>query len=421
MRLASRLMQTRVLVRGHSLEAERWPRARAPQAPAAIPHRPPAPAGREPAASRLPLPQRALRLLSFILIVVLPVAVAAEYYFAIAADQYVAEFRFTLSTAETPRPDPPLSLLSGSAVLAPVALESQMLVQYIASRAIVDDISRSLDLRRLFATPRADWWSRLPQPVPIEGLIHYWRGQVDPFYDPATGTVTVRVRAFTAADALRLAQAIAGACDQLVDRVSQRARRDALRNAELELAQAETRLAAALSDIRAFRDRTGLIDPVKDAETENLLAAHLHEQLIAADTNLATLEKYMRDNSPTVQVLRARIRSLKQQRQVLAGSMTGRAAGAPVPLSGVLSRYEELQSKRQFAEATYQLALRGVDEARANADRQHVFVASFVPPALPQEATYPRRWRSLGVVALMAFAVWAIGGLALQSARDHLW
>jgi capsule polysaccharide export protein KpsE/RkpR len=35
-------------------------------------------------------------------------------------------------------------------------------------------------------------------------------------------------------------------------------------------------------------------------------------------------------------------------------------------------------------------------------------------------ALYPHRWRSLGLVALIAFAVWAIGALAVQSIRDHL-
>ena len=64
--------------------------------------------------------------------------------------------------------------------------------------------------------------------------------------------------------------------------------------------------------------------------------------------------------------------------------------------------------------------MHGLDQARANADRQQVYIASFVPPSLPEEALYPRRWRSLGVVALFAFALWAIGGLAVQSIRDHL-
>src|SRR5207253_10659029 len=54
----------------------------------------------------------------------------------------------------------------------------------MTSRAVVDEIGGSLDLRRLFAPPQADWWARLPRPASIEELVHYWQGQVDPSYDP---------------------------------------------------------------------------------------------------------------------------------------------------------------------------------------------------------------------------------------------
>jgi capsular polysaccharide transport system permease protein len=85
-----------------------------------------------------------------------------------------------------------------------------------------------------------------------------------------------------------------------------------------------------------------------------------------------------------------------------------------------LGSYEALDAERKFAEAAYQHALEALDRARDNADRQHIYIESFVPPSLPEASLYPRRWRSLGTVALIAFAVWAIGGLAVQSIRDHL-
>jgi hypothetical protein len=153
-----------------------------------------------------------LRGLSFMVLVLIPIAVAGAYYFAVASDQYIAEFRFTLNTVDPPRVDP-LSLLVGNAMNSPVALESQILVQYMTSRAVVDEIGASIDLRRLFAPPEADWWARLPRSSSIEELVHYWRGQVDPSYDPANGTVTVRLRAFAPADALRLSQAVVAASE----------------------------------------------------------------------------------------------------------------------------------------------------------------------------------------------------------------
>ncbi|MBV9584071.1 MAG: hypothetical protein JO213_04200, partial [Alphaproteobacteria bacterium] len=127
--------------------------------------------------------------LSFIAVVVVPIALVAVYLFVIAADQYVSEFRFSLNSAEQPRPDP-LSWLTGNSTHAPAASEAQIIAQYITSRAIVDQLDASLDLRRMFSPPEADWWARLPRPSSIEALVQYWRGQIDPFYDPANGTVT---------------------------------------------------------------------------------------------------------------------------------------------------------------------------------------------------------------------------------------
>jgi capsular polysaccharide transport system permease protein len=360
-----------------------------------------------------------LRAASFVALVLMPVAIAATYYFAVAADQYVAVFRFTLDTAEMARPDP-LSLFAGNAGGSPAALESQVLVQYINSRAIVDRIDRSLDLRRMFSPSDADWWARLPPSAPIEEIVRYWHGQVDPFFDPADRTVTVRVRAFTPMDALRLSDTIVTASESLVNELSRRARQDAVQQSEKELAHTEARLKTVLADIRAFRDREGIIDPGKTAEATVALATELREQLLRANTHLATLRSYMRDGAPPMRALEARIRALEAQRRSLAHEMTGEGTARQDTLTRVLGGYEQLESERKFAETAYQHALRDLDQARANADRQRVFVASFVPPSLPEEALYPRRWRSLGTIALLAFALWGIGGLALQSIRDHL-
>jgi capsular polysaccharide transport system permease protein len=64
--------------------------------------------------------------------------------------------------------------------------------------------------------------------------------------------------------------------------------------------------------------------------------------------------------------------------------------------------------------------LQALDRSRINADRQQVYLATFVRPTLAEEALYPRRLQGLGVVFLIAIVIWAIGGVAVQSIRDHL-
>jgi capsular polysaccharide transport system permease protein len=171
-----------------------------------------------------------------------------------------------------------------------------------------------------------------------------------------------------------------------------------------------------------------MIDPGKAADATTTLTTKLRDSLIKANAELATLKAYMHDDAPPVRVLKARIRSLETQQRGLEHEMTAPLAPqaasqfpAPAPaLSQALGSYEALDAERKFAETNYQHTLEALDRARDNADRQHIYIESFVPPSLPETALYPRRWRSLGTVALIAFAIWAIGSLAVQSIREHL-
>ena len=357
--------------------------------------------------------------LSFVIVVALPIGIAALYYLVIAADQYVAEFRFSLRAADAPRPIAAWPFESNAAV-APTQAESQIVVQYIGSRAIVDDLDKQLPLRAMFTSSAADWWARLRDHAPIETLVQYWRHQVDAFYEPSNGTVTVRARAFTPQDSLQLAEAIVGAAEALVNQLSERTRRDVLHHATDEVTHAEARLTSALGKIREFRDREGLIDPGKTAEATASIAARLRDELVRAQAELSTLKTYMRDDSPEIRVLKARIRSLEAERHAAVQGLTddSKLRGDAPPTS--LAAYEQLESERRFAESAYQHALEALDRAHAEADRQQLYVASFVPPSLPEEALYPRRWRSLATAALVAFAVWGIGGLTLRSIREHV-
>jgi capsular polysaccharide transport system permease protein len=356
---------------------------------------------------------------SFIIIVLLPVIAAAYYYFLVAADQYVSEFRFALRSAEPERRDPALFLQESIAPSA-IGVDSYVVVQYLASRAIIDDLSATLDLRQMFSRSEADWPARLDLPVSIEELVRYWKRQVDAFFDATNGTIVVRARAFTPQDALSLAEGILASSERLVNGLSTRARHDALRNAEDEVGRAEKRLKLALTRLREFRDKEGIIDPRKTADATVALAGRVRDELVRADTELSTLKHYMRDDAPSVRMLEARVQSLQAQRRAVESEVTDTEKTRSEALSRVMGSYEQLESERTFAENTYQHALQALDRSRINADRQQVYLATFVRPTLAEEALYPRRLQALGVVFLIAIVIWAIGGVAVQSIRDHL-
>jgi capsular polysaccharide transport system permease protein len=360
-----------------------------------------------------------LALLSFILVVVLPAAIAGLYYFLIAADQYVVEFRFGLRSV-APARNAAAVLLQQSLANSQAGLDSYAIVQYAESRAVIDDLDRRLDLRAMFTRPESDWPARLHVPASIEQLVRYWRHQVDAFYDASDGTITIRTRAFRPGDAFVLAQAIAASCERLVNSLSARARQDALRNSKDEVARSETRLEAALARLRVFRDQEGIIDPHKNAASSLALSSRLHDELVHSEAELSALQTYLHGDAPSVRLLEAKIRSLAARQHAVAGAVTTGDTPAAPGLSRLISTYDELAAERNFAEIAYNHALAALDRARENANRQQVYLAVFVAPSLPEEALYPHRLRNVAIVLLVAFAVWGIGSLLVHSIQDHL-
>jgi capsular polysaccharide transport system permease protein len=351
--------------------------------------------------------------------VAVPVALAAAYLFFVAADQYVAEFRFALRSAE-PEPRDPTAFFTESPAPSLTLLNSFIVAQYLASRAVIDDLSATLDLRAMFSRPEADWLARLDLPVSVEELVRYWKRQVDAFFDVTNGTIVVRARAFTREDALSLAEAILAASERLVNELSVRARRDTLHNAKEEVGRAEKRLKSALARVRDFRDEQGIIDPRKTADATTALAGRVRDELVRADTELSTLKHYMREDAPSVKMLQARIQSLEAQRRSVESEVTDTEKTRSEALSRVMGTYEQLEAERTFAENAYQHALQALDRSRLNADRQQIYLATFVRPTMPEKALYPRRVLSLIVVFVVAFVVWGIGGVMFRSVRDHL-
>jgi capsular polysaccharide transport system permease protein len=272
----------------------------------------------------------------------------------------------------------------------------------------------------MFSRPEADWLARLDLPLSIEDLVKYWKRQVDAFFDVTNGTIVVRARAFTRDDTLSLAEGILAASERLVNELSARARRDTLHNAKEEVGRAERRLKLALARLRDFRDQQGIIDPRKTAEATSALAGRVRDELVRADTELATLKHYMRGDAPSVKMLEARIQSLEAQQRSVESEITDTEKTRSEALSRVMGTYEQLEAERTFAENAYQHALQALDRSRMNADKQVVYLASFVRPTLPEKALYPRRLFWLTAVFVIAFVAWAIGGLMCRSVRDHL-
>jgi len=63
--------------------------------------------------------------------------------------------------------------------------------------------------------------------------------------------------------------------------------------------------------------------------------------------------------------------------------------------------------------------LLGYDAARAEANRQSLYLAAYIEPTKAERPEFPNRPLIIGIVALFSFLIWAILSLAYYALRDR--
>jgi capsular polysaccharide transport system permease protein len=170
--------------------------------------------------------------------------------------------------------------------------------------------------------------------------------------------------------------------------------------------------------LQNFRNAQGLIDPIKSADANGKLLLQLMGDKIQLESQLFVSQRTTGLDAPGIAPMRARLDSINVQIGRLQEQMAG-GTGATSNLAALISRYEDLDLNRQFAERLYTLTQEGLARARLLADRRGVYLAVFVPPSLPEQYSYPLRWSSFLLVTASAFLTWCCGATIWASVLDH--
>lgn len=388
----------------------------------------------------LPAPRRKrsyATLISFLIFVVLPLAAVARYYIFYASDQYVSEFRFAVTEATPTLPGMPAappqsgsastaslasaaSALLGNYTVSNAAAQNFVVVDYILSRQAVDELEKRIKVRELYSRPDADWWQRFKTGGSLDTFTEYWQRMVHASYDPATGLATVQVRAFRPDDAYLVAKSLVQLSEELVNRIAMRPQLDAVRYAESEAKKAEERLIAARNAMTEYRAKEGVIDPTSSVVTANIqMMQSLQGTLVQLQSQLNGLLRQQLDpNSPAVQTLRSRIQGARDELARVEREV-GQSREGTRPLTEVMSKFEQLNLDLQYAQTMVVSSRQMLDQARANAAAQHLYLTPYVTPALAESAVYPKRMMMILIYGLSFFGIWLIGLLIVRSVMEH--
>ena len=356
-------------------------------------------------------------IISFITIVGLPTLGASIYWGLIASKQYESEAKFTLRSGESS----PLDALGGFAGLptSRQAQDTQILANYVHSPTLIEELNKSVDLRKIFDHSGVDYFSRLKTNATIEELDKYWRKRVDVKVETASSIVTLDVRAFTPEDSELLASKIVNLSEKLVNDITNRPRVDALKFAEAELKRSEANLQAATAAMRDARNAQGVIDAAAAAEAINKTLTILRVQLANAESDLA-VQGPDATESPQSRVLKAKIAALKQQVSEYSAQIAGNGSPQTANMADRLSSLSNDQTKLDLARQQYVEATAAYQNARTNLETQQTYLVDFLKPILAQKSTYPKRWLEWFIIVGPGLLIWGLlVGIAYQ-ARDNM-
>ena len=346
--------------------------------------------------------------ITFIGFVLLPVFLSALYLAIFASDQYAAEIRFAVRGGEQRASSDPVSSLMGVSTVR--VQDSQIVAQYIKSQGIVEVLEKDIQLRQMFSWPeKADFIFGFNTARPIERLVKYWWWQVDVDIDRLSGIVTVVVRAFTAQDALLIAKSIINASEALVNELSERSRRDALKQAQAELALAERLLQGKIRAMRELRSAEQILDPAKSSDALTKLIGDMRLEVVKMQSDFEAQKQSVSENSPQMRVLAARIRAANDQIKLLEQRMTGSNPDQNPALADSMSKFDRLRIEYEFAQKQYVESAAALERARADVESQQVYLTTFLQPVLAEEALYPKRWWILASILTFCLVLWGAG------------
>ena len=352
----------------------------------------------------------------FLLVVVAPVLASILYFGFLASDVYVSESRFVVRTPEKPSTSGLGGILQ-TAGFTNASEEVNAAQSFATSRDALRAINRNDAFEEAYTRPEISIFDRF-NPLGLNGsfeeLYRYFQNKVTLNNDTATSITTLTVRAYHPRDAQRFNQQLLNLSEATVNRLNTRGRQDLVRYAQAEVAQAKARASQAAVALAAYLNRSGVVDPEKQAEVQMQMVSKLQDNLISAKTELAQLQQLTPDN-PRIPVVAKQINTVQGE----IDRELGKVAGNRGSLAATAVQFERLTLESEFAAKQLAGALASLEEAQNEARRKQAYVERIVEPNLPDSAIEPRRLRGIIATLILSLLAFGILRMLLAGVREH--
>jgi capsular polysaccharide transport system permease protein len=302
---------------------------------------------------------------------------------------------------------------------AEIYQDTQIVVNFINSREILDVLKQKINFYDTFGGPDIDRVARLPKDVTEEELLDYWDRMVSVSVTPTSGIITLKARAFTPENARTLAKYIVVAAESVVNKVNDRIWKDVTTTAQNNLDHAKIELQTARENLAQARNNNGVLSVEGSSDVVTNLISAAEGDLLNLQQRYQTQISMVSKNAPQMQVLQREITSKQKQVLELKQRLAGNEAQGR-NLASVSQDLSQLELAQSLAEQQFAASVKSYEQIQFVSKQQLLYLDSFLPPQLPDDAQYPKRALWIFVTILASVSLWGVILGLLNIARAHL-
>lgn len=355
--------------------------------------------------------------LLFWILVIVPTLCSVVYFGFIASDRFTSQSSFVVRSPKSQSSLNGLGAILQGTGFSRAQDDIYTVQEYMRSRTALDVLRQAMPIRQFYET-KGDIFSRFNGfgfQGEEEAFYQYYKDKVNIDFDSVSGITSLNVSAFDADEAKQINAALLKQGEGLINQLNDRARQDTIRYAKEAVKNAENQVKEVAQNLTSFRISNGVFDLKAQSEVQMGLVSKLQDELIVIQTQLDQVKAVTPEN-PQIPGLIAREKSLRKEISQQLKSISGGGEGS---LTRQAEDYQRVYLENELAQKQLAAALTSLESAKAEADRQQLYLEVISNPNKPDMAHEPKRLYNIIATLIIGLIMYGIASLLTASIREH--
>ena len=293
--------------------------------------------------------------------------------------------------------------------------DSKITIGYINSADLLVDLEKEFKLVEHYSSPTKDFIFRLDKEAKLEARLKYYRNRITAHFDQESGLTAINVDTFSPELSRKVAARLLEKSEAFVNVINQNIANQQLDFVRSEVERTAKHVEEINEDLLTLQNQHNFISPEEVIASNMKAVEEMRMELFRAEAELSTL---LRDspNSPRIETLRSRIRSLNELMDTESAKLTGSEKDR---LSQLLMKFKQLQLRLEVAIRLRTGAELMLEKNRLEAVARSRFFSVIQVPYLPESVGFPRRYYATTAILGVGFLLYLILRALLRSVFER--